>query len=325
MPIDVTVTTHGAAALDALAAAVRRGQGRRSAGTRHDRRPQQHRRGHGPSRPRSPWRRGGRRGPHPVPRGRAARPRRPCTAAGRNRCPRPSSTSPSSRSWPTRPAGTGPSATTRRPWSRCRDVSRELRIAGPGAIDGPGPHAAGREPARVAAAVARRLAGDWYDEGDLLAGAAAEVPLAACPAASPASIVYLPELAAAARARACSPPSGQWVPWNWSSATCGDGQDDVDRSTAELVERLTGSTARRRTGGARRRGSEGRRDLHHRRRRRSAGGGADGPRQCSHGGCRSTAWPCCGRRTARTPGSSSTTSARPRSRGTGVRAPAPAN
>ena len=54
-----------------------------------------------------------------------------------------------------------------------RDLYRELRVAGPTALTALARTARGNEPARVAAEVARLLAPSWYDEGDLLAAAAA--------------------------------------------------------------------------------------------------------------------------------------------------------
>ena len=52
-----------------------------------------------------------------------------------------------------------------------RDLYRELRAAGPGSLTALAGTARGREPARVATDVARLLAPQWYDEGDLLARA----------------------------------------------------------------------------------------------------------------------------------------------------------
>ncbi len=49
-----------------------------------------------------------------------------------------------------------------------RDLYRELRAAGPGALTALARTSRGSEPARVAADVARLLARAWYDEGDLL-------------------------------------------------------------------------------------------------------------------------------------------------------------
>jgi ATP-dependent helicase/nuclease subunit B len=53
-----------------------------------------------------------------------------------------------------------------------RDLYRELRLAGPAALTALARTGRGREPARVAAELARLLARGWYDEGDLLARAA---------------------------------------------------------------------------------------------------------------------------------------------------------
>ena len=114
----------------------------------------------------------------------------------------------------------------------------ELRIAGPGAVDALARTRRGAEPARVAAAVARRLAGDWYDEGDLLAGAAVEVR-AGLPRRFARVIVYLPELVRPLE-QALLAAFGAVGSVELVVATCGDEQDDVDHSTAELVERLTG-------------------------------------------------------------------------------------
>jgi hypothetical protein len=52
-----------------------------------------------------------------------------------------------------------------------RDLYRELRTAGAGSMTALARTARGGEPARVAAEVARRLRARWYDEGDLLARA----------------------------------------------------------------------------------------------------------------------------------------------------------
>ena len=97
---------------------------------------------------------------------------------------------------------------------------------------------AAAEPARVAAAVTRRLAGDWYDEGDLLAGAAVEVR-AGLPRRFARVIVYLPELVRPLE-QALLAAFGAVGAVELLVATCGDEHDDVDHSTAELVERLTG-------------------------------------------------------------------------------------
>jgi ATP-dependent helicase/nuclease subunit B len=52
-----------------------------------------------------------------------------------------------------------------------RDLYRELRVAGPGAVTALARTERGGEPARVAAEVMRTLRTGWYDEGDLLAAA----------------------------------------------------------------------------------------------------------------------------------------------------------
>ena len=72
-----------------------------------------------------------------------------------------------------------------------RDVYRELRIAGPGAMAGLAATRRGAEPARVAQAVAARLSSDWYDEGDLLARAA-DVATTALPSRFAREFVPLP-------------------------------------------------------------------------------------------------------------------------------------
>ena len=266
MPIDVTVTAHGAAALDALAAAVRRGQGRRSAGTRHDRRPQQHRRRHGPPGPRSPWRRGGRRGPHPVPRRRAARlaaPARRWSASGVDAHRRPRrQAGPGRRSRPLR-------VRAQPPVDRGRAARRVSGAAHrrPRGRRRPGPHAARCANRRASPPPSRRrLAGDWYDEGDLLAGAAVEVR-AGLPRRFARVIVYLPELVRPLE-QALLAAFGAVGAVELLVATCGDEQDDVDRSDGRAGRAADRSTARRRAGGARRRGTEGRGHLDHRCRRR---------------------------------------------------------
>ncbi|MET0326562.1 MAG: PD-(D/E)XK nuclease family protein [Ilumatobacteraceae bacterium] len=73
-----------------------------------------------------------------------------------------------------------------------RDLYRELRIAGPGSLTALARTARGDEPARVAAEVARLLARDWYDEGDLLARAA-ERAAADLPARLGRVVVHLPQ------------------------------------------------------------------------------------------------------------------------------------
>ncbi|MFV0306490.1 MAG: PD-(D/E)XK nuclease family protein [Desertimonas sp.] len=54
-----------------------------------------------------------------------------------------------------------------------RDLYREVRLAGRGAMTALGRTRRGREPSRILVEVARALAGHWYDEGDLLERAAA--------------------------------------------------------------------------------------------------------------------------------------------------------
>lgn len=54
-----------------------------------------------------------------------------------------------------------------------RDLYREVRLAGRGAMTALGRTSRGREPSRILVEVARALATDWYDEGDLLERAAA--------------------------------------------------------------------------------------------------------------------------------------------------------
>jgi len=73
-----------------------------------------------------------------------------------------------------------------------RDLYRELRVAGPGAVHALARTRRGADPARVAAEVAARLATEWYDEGDLLARAAqrARTDL---PSRFARVVVYLPE------------------------------------------------------------------------------------------------------------------------------------
>ncbi len=113
------------------------GQAGPAADTRHDHRPDEHRRRDGPPRPRAPRRRGGDRRPHPVPRRRAARRR---VLAGR----RPQAgVHPGRR--PRRQAGAGPLAGPLRP--------------------GPPPPVDGRRPARPLPRAARRRADGAHRAG----------------------------------------------------------------------------------------------------------------------------------------------------------------
>ncbi|HEU4840306.1 MAG TPA: PD-(D/E)XK nuclease family protein [Ilumatobacteraceae bacterium] len=73
-----------------------------------------------------------------------------------------------------------------------RDLYRELRSAGAGSMTALARTERGGEPARVAAEVARRLRTDWYDEGDLLARAV-ERARADLPARFHRLVVHLPQ------------------------------------------------------------------------------------------------------------------------------------
>lgn len=73
-----------------------------------------------------------------------------------------------------------------------RDLYRELRVAGPGAVQALARTRRGAEPARVVAAVAARLATEWYDEGDLLVRAAQRAG-ADLPSRFARVVAYLPE------------------------------------------------------------------------------------------------------------------------------------
>jgi ATP-dependent helicase/nuclease subunit B len=73
-----------------------------------------------------------------------------------------------------------------------RDLYRELRVAGPGAVTAVARTERGGEPARVVAEVMRALRTDWYDEGDLLA-AAIERAATDLPARLARVVVHLPQ------------------------------------------------------------------------------------------------------------------------------------
>lgn len=73
-----------------------------------------------------------------------------------------------------------------------RDLYREVRLAGRPASTALGRTGRGGEPSRVVAEVARRLATGWYDEGDLLEGAAQRAR-AALPVRFGRVVVHLPE------------------------------------------------------------------------------------------------------------------------------------
>jgi ATP-dependent helicase/nuclease subunit B len=73
-----------------------------------------------------------------------------------------------------------------------RDLYRELRVAGPGAVTALARTGRGSEPARVAAEVMRALRTDWYDEGDLLQAAIARAA-SSLPARLSRLVVYLPQ------------------------------------------------------------------------------------------------------------------------------------
>ena len=85
-----------------------------------------------------------------------------------------------------------------------RDLYRELRAAGPGSLTALA-RTPGARAGRVAAEVARLLAADWYDEGDLLVeGSGAGPGRAARPAQR--IVVHLPQRLRPLEAT-CSPPS----------------------------------------------------------------------------------------------------------------------
>lgn len=73
-----------------------------------------------------------------------------------------------------------------------RDLYREVRLAGRGAMTALGRTGRGREPTRILVEVARALAGDWYDEGDLLEQATVQAR-AALPARFRRLIVHDPQ------------------------------------------------------------------------------------------------------------------------------------
>jgi ATP-dependent helicase/nuclease subunit B len=73
-----------------------------------------------------------------------------------------------------------------------RDLYRELRIAGPGAVTALARTERGGEPARVAAEVMRALRTGWYDEGDLLEAATVRATTD-LPARLSRLVVHLPQ------------------------------------------------------------------------------------------------------------------------------------
>ncbi|MET0146784.1 MAG: PD-(D/E)XK nuclease family protein [Ilumatobacteraceae bacterium] len=73
-----------------------------------------------------------------------------------------------------------------------RDLYRELRAAGPASLTALARTPRGSEPARVAAEVARLLAREWYDEGDLL-GRAADRARTDLPSRLGRVVVHLPQ------------------------------------------------------------------------------------------------------------------------------------
>ena len=214
----------------------------------------------------------------------------------------------------TRPASTPASTTTRRPSSPCATSTASCASPGPASLTALARTARGSEPARVAAEVARLLARQWYDEGDLLArGRRASPPRPARPPArassstspsacgrsstacsrpSPSTADVAPPRSASPATPTPTPPSprspralaGHPLPAGADGAVRPTGRVDVVSTTDadDEVRLAVRAVARRRPAPAR----------------------------------RSTASPCCSRPTGRTPASSSTSSTPPASRGT---------
>ena len=74
-----------------------------------------------------------------------------------------------------------------------RDLHREVRLAGPAALDALARTSRGREAARVSRLTTQRLAPRWYDEGDLLERSIATVAAGGLPPELTEVIVFLPQ------------------------------------------------------------------------------------------------------------------------------------
>src|SRR5690606_13447278 len=74
-----------------------------------------------------------------------------------------------------------------------RDLHRELRLAGPAALQALAATSRGREAARVSQQTTLRLAPRWYDEGDLLERSIASVRAGGLPPELTEVIVFLPQ------------------------------------------------------------------------------------------------------------------------------------
>jgi ATP-dependent helicase/nuclease subunit B len=117
-----------------------------------------------------------------------------------------------------------------------RDLYRQLRATGPAAATALATTRRGTEPARVATAVAARLAADWYDEGDLLASAT-EQARTELPRRFARVIVYLPERIRPLEQELLT-ALGEAGDVQLVVAVSGDGS--ADRSSDQLVRQLTG-------------------------------------------------------------------------------------
>ncbi|MGI9029513.1 MAG: PD-(D/E)XK nuclease family protein [Ilumatobacteraceae bacterium] len=117
-----------------------------------------------------------------------------------------------------------------------RDVYRELRVAGPRSLAALARTRRGAEPARVVNEVAARLTTGWYDESDLLTRAAAHVRIGA-PRRFARVVVFLPERVRALE-QALLAALGEQGAIDLVVAMSGD--SGADRSIRRLVSELTG-------------------------------------------------------------------------------------
>lgn len=117
-----------------------------------------------------------------------------------------------------------------------RDVYRELRVAGPRSLATLAKTRRGAEPARVVNEVGARLTTDWYDESDLLTRAAEHVRIGV-PRRFARVVVYLPERVRALE-QALLAALGEQGAIDLVVALSGD--PGADRSTRRLVSELTG-------------------------------------------------------------------------------------
>ena len=116
-----------------------------------------------------------------------------------------------------------------------RDLYREVRMAGRGASTALGRTPRGGEPARVVAELARRLAAGWYDEGDLLERAAQQARMDLPPRFGRV-VVHLPERLRPLQMELLR-ALGEAADVQLLVALTGD--DDADRDAVELTCALT--------------------------------------------------------------------------------------